>query len=144
MRSERDRCEEVLRENLISREAELQELWKQVNSHWGYEDPVYRFYHQSFKVFPLQRKIGEIVAALRGLVPGRELHPAFEQIVEQGTGKPMVFEINDQWVQVTRGIVEAFFHARYFLEMACRHSREPREQFCSSGWAALLQLYRLW
>lgn len=144
MSAERDRLEEVLRENLISREKELQELWQQVNDNWGYEDPVYRFYHQSYKVFHLQRKIAEIVAALKGLVPGQDLHQAFEQITQQGTGKPLMYEINDQWLETTRRILEAFFHARYFLEMACRHSREPSEQPCSSGWAALLTLYRLW
>ena len=144
MSAEHDRLEEVLRENLISREKELQELWQQVSDHWGYKDPVYRFYHQSYKVFHLQRKIAEIVAALKGLVPGQDLHPAFEQITQQGTGKPLMYEINDQWLETTRRILEAFFHARYFLEMACRHNREPREQPYSSGWAALLTLYRLW
>ena len=29
---------------------ELERLLEEVSSHWGYEDPVYRFYYQSFKV----------------------------------------------------------------------------------------------
>ena len=37
----------------------------------GYEDPVYRFYHHSFKVFGLQSLTEQIVAALKGLVPSR-------------------------------------------------------------------------
>ena len=34
----------------------LEQMWQQANSHWGYEDPVYRFYHQSFKVYHLQAR----------------------------------------------------------------------------------------
>src|SRR5207245_10043605 len=33
---------------------ELEALLKECTSHWGYEDPIYRFYHQSFKVYQLQ------------------------------------------------------------------------------------------
>jgi hypothetical protein len=32
----------------------LRELLERCSDHWGYEDPVYRFYHQSFKVYGLQ------------------------------------------------------------------------------------------
>jgi hypothetical protein len=31
---------------------------------WGYEDPIYRFYHHSFKVYALQEQTSRIVAAL--------------------------------------------------------------------------------
>src|SRR6516165_3070797 len=33
---------------------ELEELLSEIENHWGEEDGVYRFYHQSFKVFGLQ------------------------------------------------------------------------------------------
>ena len=32
----------------------LEELLRSINGHWCYEDRIYRFYHQSFKVFDLQ------------------------------------------------------------------------------------------
>ena len=32
----------------------LEKLLDECNSHWEYEDPVYRFYHQSLKVYLLQ------------------------------------------------------------------------------------------
>ena len=45
----------------------LEKLWQQANSHWGYEDPVYRFYHQSMKIYFLQNQTVEIVKALQRL-----------------------------------------------------------------------------
>lgn len=35
--------------NIRARWAELAGLLEEINSHWVYEDMVYRFYHQSFK-----------------------------------------------------------------------------------------------
>jgi hypothetical protein len=42
-------------------------------------------------------------------------------------------------------ILEAFFHARYFLEMACRYGRELEHppNLLPSGWASVLYLYAL-
>ena len=49
---------EVLERELLSaiknRRDGLVQLFDNVSGHWSYEDPVYRFYHQSFKVFALQ------------------------------------------------------------------------------------------
>lgn len=108
------------------------------------EDLIYRFYHHSFKVFNLQPRTEEIVAALRGLLPQRDLDPMFLEIVSQGTGKVFSFDQNSDWSRHTRPILEAFFHARFFLEMAVRYSKlqEP-PTVLPSGWAALLCLYRL-
>ena len=33
-------------------------------------------------------------------------------------------EMNQRWTEATRPIVEAFFHARYFLEMVCKYGAE--------------------
>ncbi|MGQ9563168.1 MAG: hypothetical protein ACUVQG_06720 [Thermogutta sp.] len=142
--TDRDECERILRANLKERAAELSELWQSVNDHWGYEDGIYRFYHQSFKVYRLQDSTLKIVEALQSLVPGRAMNPWFLEIIQQGTGREFTIEDNQRWTEVTRPIVEAFFHARYFLDMACRYNDPPNEQFLPSGWAALLTLYQLW
>jgi hypothetical protein len=65
--------------------------------------------------------------------------------VAEGTGKPFELEHNKRWLEVTRPIVEAFFHARYFLDMAVRYGRSLEElpMTLPSGWAALLYLYQL-
>ncbi|MFN9249300.1 MAG: hypothetical protein ACK6DS_19760, partial [Planctomycetota bacterium] len=123
---------------------ELQELWNSVNDHWGYEDAIYRFYSQSFKVYSLQKTTIRIVELLQSVVPGRELNPWFSRIVQDGTGKQFTMADNARWLEATRPIVEAFQHARYFLEMACRYHEAQEEQPSPSGWAALLNLYQLW
>ena len=123
---------------------ELETLLAASSNHWGYEDPIYRFYHQSFKVFALQSQTGKIVQQLSGLVPARPLNAQFMAIVADGTGKTFTLEDNARWLEVTRPILEAFFHARFFLEMAVRYTHldaPPRP--LPSGYAALLYLFGL-
>ncbi len=140
-----DRAPELdLLANLRLRRAELEALLSRCSDHWGYEDPVYRFYHQSFKVYDLQRATGRIVDELGRLAPGRPLDPRFLEIVAAGTGQRFSLDHNARWSEVTRPIVEAFLHARYFLEMAVRHAHlEAPPDPLPSGYAALLVLYGL-
>jgi hypothetical protein len=73
------------------------------------------------------------------------LNPWFTQIVEEGAAEQFSPEVNPRWVEATRPIVEAFFHARHFLEMVCKYGKElegPPESL-PSGWAAVLYLYGL-
>lgn len=51
-----------------------------------------------------------------------ELDPWFTAIVRAGTGKAFETGDNSRWPEATRPILEAFFHARYFLEMAVRYA----------------------
>ena len=123
----------------------LMKLWEQSNSHWGYEDPVYRFYHQSAKLYFVQNQIVEIVKALKDLAPHLPLNPWFNQIVDEGTAEQFSSEVNERWLEATRPVLDAFFHARYFLEMVCKYGKEQTEPPDSlpSGWAAVLYLYGL-
>lgn len=123
----------------------LRKLLDEYSGHWGYEDPVYRLYHQSFKVYALEEATMTIVAALQSLAPARDLNEWFLQIVKDGTGKAFELEHNRRWLEVTRPIVEAFFHARYFLEMGVRYGKELKAppRLLPSGWAAFLYLYDL-
>jgi hypothetical protein len=137
-----------LERNLLSaiknRRDGLIQLLDKVSGHWSYEDPVYRFYHQSFKVFALQETIRNIVAELQALLPGCGLNPWFLEIMEAGTGHQFDTSCNDDWLRYTRPILEAFFHARFMLEMAVRYADlEEPPQTLPSGWAALLYLYDL-
>jgi len=142
--AERHALEAALLANVHAQHEALKALLDASSDHWGFEDPVYRFYHQSFKVFWLQKQTDTIVRRLSSLLPGRPLHPWFLQIVRQGTGKEFTTADNNRWTFVTRPIVEAFFHARFFLEVAVRHATlavPPRP--LPSGYAALLYLYQL-
>jgi hypothetical protein len=131
--------------NLEKELPNLEKLLQECRSHWGYEDPVYRFYHQSHKVYRLQETTMEIVESLQALSPDTKLNEWFFAIIKEGTGKEFKKEDNERWLEVTRPILEAFFHARYFLEMAVKYVRElkhPPDRL-PSGWASLLHLYNL-
>jgi hypothetical protein len=140
----RDALEAALLSTAHAQHEALKQLLDASSDHWGFEDPVYRFYHQSFKVFWLQQRTDTIVQRLSGLLPGRPLHPWFLEIVRRGTGKEFATSDNDRWTLVTRPIVEAFFHARFFLEMAVRYAKlETPPRPLPSGYAALLHLYQI-
>src|SRR5260370_29131908 len=70
--------------NLRASLPELEKLLRDCQSHWGYEDGIYRFYHPSFKVYTLQETTSAIVAALQSLAPERSLNESFIQIVTDG------------------------------------------------------------
>jgi hypothetical protein len=73
------------------------------------------------------------------------LSETFIQITSSGTGRGFKLEDNEHWIESTAPIVNAFLHAKYFLEMAVKYSvafGEP-PQVMPSGWAALLCLYQL-
>ena len=131
--------------NLKAALPQLRALLDKFNGDWEYEDRVYRFYHQSFKVYDLQVGTTSITEALQSLAPDRELHEWYRQIVSEGTGKRFAHDHNHRWLEETRPIVEAFFHARYMLEMAVKYGKELESppRFLPSGWAAFLYLYEL-
>ena len=109
------------------------------------EDLVYRFYHQSFKVYGIQSLTDTVVKVLRGLLPDTELNEFFVKIVRDGTGREYKLEDNKNWQDVTRPLLEAFFHARCFLEAAvkCGEELDLPPKVLPSKWALLLYLYNL-
>ena len=148
--------EQQLLSNIHTLKKQLQELLREVSSPAIYEEGFYRFYHQSFKVFRLQRETERIVAMLERLLPDRPLNSWFQQIIQDGTGKQFDMRQNDNWLTEAKPILEAFFHAKCFLEIATRQSEQvvsgrKLEQdalptipnVVTSGWAALLTLYNI-
>jgi hypothetical protein len=130
----------------IKRDLESLEALVYDDRHWRYEDPIYRFYHQSSKVFYIQGETQQLVEALQRLSPdGAPLNVWFTEIVAQGMGKKFVPADNDRWLERTRPMLEAFFHARFFAEMAVKYGRELERPpaVLPSGWAALLYLFDL-
>ena len=142
-------CDEALRTTLLhalrEKRAALTEQLHQLDSHWGLEDTVYRFYHQSFKVYRAQAETAATVALLQSLLPGRPLHAWFTQIIREGTSHTFDPGHNEAWLTHTRPILEALFHARYFLHMACRYAEEfdSLPPLLPSGFAALFYLFDL-
>ncbi len=124
----------------------LEALLAEVEDHSGTEDGLYRFYAGSFKVADrLQPLTLRIVAALQALLPDRPLDECFRQIVAEGTRKTFESSHNHDWLRHTRPIVEGFFHAQYFLRMACKYGREldTEPNVMPSGWASVLCLFDL-
>lgn len=115
---------------------ELKVLLASASDHWGYEDPIYRFYHASFKVVRAQTTILKIVETLKSLAPHLNLNPDFLQIMAEGTAKTP---------SSPRTIIEAFFHARHMLLMLCKYADELSEppSALPSGWATVLYLYNI-
>ena len=142
------KCPKEHRQLLATAKRRLPELKALLSAncdHWGYQDPIYRFYHQSFKVYGLQTATLKIVAALQALAPNLELNQFFLKIVADGTGKEFKMSHNANWMKHTRPIVEAFFHAHHILLMVCVYAEKLAEppQALPSGWATVLYLYNM-
>jgi hypothetical protein len=133
--------------NIKSRLPELAALLQEMNSPWFYEDLIYRFYHQSFKVYALQNETKKIADVLKSLAPnGATFCKEFEEIYSAGaSGKQFEMAHNQNWTAHTRVFAEAFFHAKFFLEMAVKYGSEldTAPALLPSGWAALLCLYKM-
>jgi len=134
------------RELLDAIKARLKELEAvHASVEYEYEDGVYRFYHQSFKVYSLQDCTLSAVKTFRSIAEATDnrLCDWFEEIIADGTGAMFEAEHNRNWSAHTRRIVEAFMHARYFLEMMVKYGRamESPPDFLPFGWAAILELY---
>jgi hypothetical protein len=142
---ERRAREAVLLKNIKRDLTALTRLSEKAESHWGSEDLVYRFYHQSFKVFAIQSLTTTIVDALHALLPEAALDERFTTIISEGTGKQFSYDMNAQWSATTRPLLEAFFHVNYFLKMIIKYGHELNEppQMLPSGWAAVLCLFNL-
>jgi hypothetical protein len=144
--SDRQELSKILLRNIKKSLPELKELLKQIKNEWNYEDYIYRFYHTSFKVYGIQSDTIKIVNALKTLAPeGSIFNDDFEQILKKGTGHKFNSNHNKNWLKHTRPLLEAFFHAKYFLEMAIKYGKnlEKAPDNLPSGWAGLLYFYGL-
>ncbi len=139
------RSDEELLKNIKKRIKELEILLDEMNGHWEYEDMVYRFYHHSFKVYRVQELTKRIVAALMDLKPsGGRINSRFQEILDEGaSGIDFDLSHNQDWSKYTRPMIEAYFHAKFFLEMAVKYGStlDRAMDVMPSGWAALLYLY---
>jgi len=144
LRAHHERTNTLLH-NIKQQLPRLEEMLAHVESHWGMEDGFYRFYHQSLKVYQLQEMTISICKALQDLMPDQAMNRWFSEIVAQGTGHEFEMSHNRDWLHHTRPIVEAFFHAHYFLKMAVKYGKELERgpDVMPSGWASVLYLFDL-
>jgi len=124
----------------------LEDHLKKVSSHWHYEDLMYRYYHHSFKVFYVQQETKDMVSAFKELSPNdKDLDDKFMEIYEAGIGKKFEQKHNQDWNKECAPMIEAFLHAKYFLEMIIKYGKQYDEapELLHSGWASVLTLYGL-
>lgn len=148
---ERIKKADILLDNIKKNMDGLEKLLETVSGH-SYEDRMYRFYHHSFKVYGLQDLTEDMLKMLRSISPhavdggsGNSFDKFFEEIIAEGTKWEHELQHNQKWTMVTRPIVEAFLHCKFFIEMAVKYGKELDEapDLLPSGWAALLELYRI-
>lgn len=116
----------------------------EVNSHWNYEDPIYRYYHFSFKSYYIQGSTISMVTLFKRIY-GRSLNSQFMNIVKNGVNKQWKEADNKNWDRINRPMLEAYFHAKFFLEMMYKYGKKFKNapEVVPSGWAALLYLYNM-
>lgn len=135
---------QLLFKNIKLNSSQLMEVFEDVSEESnGY---VYRYYHHSSKVYGLQLLTLRILEILEKILPDRELNNEFKEIIAAGTENIFDVKDNKNWSIMVRPILEAFFHARYFLEMAIYYGKElrwPPGTYFPAGWAGLLYLYNL-
>lgn len=124
---------------------ELEALLEEIKGGDEYGDTVYRFYHQSYKVYRAQEHTIQVTALLKSLMPDCALNEFYLQIVSDGTGRVFDKSVNGRWMEEVRPIVEAYFHAIYFLEMVvwCGRNMDEAVNLLPTPWAAVLHLYNL-
>jgi len=139
---------DILFKNIKENLPKLEEQFIKSNSHWVYEDGIYRYYHASFKVYCLQAITSEIVEVLKSISPHEDkenINELFLEILNEGTGKTWKPSHNKEWSKICRPIIEAFLQSKFFLEMAIKYGKELNEapNCLPSGWAALLYFYKI-
>jgi hypothetical protein len=142
----RKKDSQTLLHRIKARLPELEQVWEeQVADHWAEEDTVYRYYHQSYKVYGIQTNTEAMVNILREVGHPRALNGDFLAIIQAGTGKKFRASHNRRWNTHTLPQLQAFWHAKYFFEQMIKYGKEldTAPQCLPSGWASVLYLYNL-
>lgn len=142
---------DVLLRNIKKRMPALEANLERANNiHMGEENMVYRFYHESFKVYNVQDRTKSMYLTLKMISPhgkNKIRDPHYLRIVGDAKfDRKFRLEDNKDWDNVCRPFLEAFFHTKYFIEMALKYGKEFKGKrapvtFVPYGWASLLELY---
>ncbi len=101
--------DQILLETIKVHLPELESLLFQFQS--DYEDRLYRFYYQSFKVYFLEESTLKAADLFRriGAVNGSSLCDWFEEIVAQGTGSKFEPNHDESWRFIQDQLLRHFF-----------------------------------
>lgn len=107
---------------------------------------IYRFYHQSFKVFGYKEIIRYTVQFFEELAAeSSSLNAWYRGIVDLGLDKDFSDSTNDNWLIETQPLLEAFWHTKFFVTQmkSSAASLETAPEILPYDWAAVLYLYGL-
>lgn len=107
---------------------------------------IYRFYHQSMKVFGYGELIRYSVEFFQSVSPqSRPLNGWFSTIASAGLSKEFRDSTNENWLEETRPLLEAFWHTKYFVNQmsSVADSLQDAPEILPYDWAAVLYLYDL-
>jgi hypothetical protein len=120
----------------------LEEWLAEIKGPYEEEDGIYRFYHQSFKVFGRLQPHTESGFKLISEI-GSPVNEWYQQIYQDGVRKETPEDMNEHWLKYARPILEAFWHTKYFIEMMVKYGRQLEFAPVSLplGWAAIQALF---
>lgn len=108
---------------------------------------VYRYYHQSFKVFMFKEIIQFTKKTFEDLSPdAKPLNDWFLAVVDYALEAEFNNETtNKNWLLETRPILEALWHCKFFVEqmLSSADSLEEAPKMLPYDWAAVLYLYNI-
>lgn len=99
-----------------------------------------------YKIYQIQDYTIEIIQELKKLSPNNiVLNDDFQKIINSGTNKKFNIRRNDNWLKHTQPMLDAFYHAKYFLEMIIKYGNTLNKspECLPSGWALVLCLYNM-
>lgn len=144
MNAKQDKSE-ILLYQIKNSLSEIEDLYKVFVN--GEEDYVYRFYHQSFKVFGATEEIKRAKDLFEKIAPDEiPLNDWYCKIADEAISKDFDWEkTNPKWLDETRPILEAYWHSKCFLQQMLHFGTELQEspQLLPYGWATILYLYDL-
>ncbi|MEO7660467.1 MAG: hypothetical protein ABIV48_12710 [Pyrinomonadaceae bacterium] len=137
-------CDQLL-SNIKAKRDELESLHRSLTD--LEPELVYRFYHQSFKVFWFMKRVESAKSLFTEFAPdGKTLNPWFFQIVDGAINAEFNDEItNKNWLAETRPILEALWHCKFFVEqmLSAADTLDKTPMTLPYNWAAVLYLYNL-
>lgn len=137
----------LLLSNIEANLPELQKIQTDFNKFY-LEDVVYRFYHQSFKVYYGQDQIRKAVKLFEKLSPETGINPWFLEIVADATKEGFDHSHNRNWLKHTRPIVECFLHCSFFINtLVDVHHKHRQNKLCKgfldTDYAAVAYLFNI-
>lgn len=108
------------------------------------------YYTKSCKVYYIQFSTEDILRLIRSLLQDakisyRGFHPAFHQAVDPGLNKSFTLEVNDNWIEHTKPLLDAYLYAKSLLDqIEVMASESKQEGYITEADAVVLSALNLY